>query len=194
MRIDWIYQATRHTAKVLLSPYFSLQRQGLDNIPQNSAFILLPKHQRWVDIPIISIVTPRPLYYIAKHELFMNPFSRWYIKSLGGLPLNRDRPIESRRSIYAMITHLENGKGLVVFPEGTYYCNKMGPGNIGIVRVILSRLALPFIPVGISYMKQRIRTKVRIQFGKPLFGDKSEPPQIFLDRVMNEIAKLSGLS
>lgn len=55
--------------------------------------------------PILSI-------YVAKHELFTNPLSNWFLGSLGGIPLNRDRPLESRRSIRAMIEFLREGEGV----------------------------------------------------------------------------------
>ena len=69
-------------------------------MPEKGPFILLPKHQRWEDIPIIDLALQKPLYYIAKYELFNNVLFRWFITSAGGIPLNRERPMESRRSLY----------------------------------------------------------------------------------------------
>ena len=179
---------------------FKIKIEGTDNIPDNSAFILLPKHQQWTDIPLVAWAVSRPVYYVAKHELFLTRFSNWYISSLGGLPINRQRPIESRRSLSKMIELLNQGEGIVVFPEGTYYKNQMGPGNIGVVRLILSRFSFPFIPVGINYSSGRLRTKVKISFGKPIFlerdkasGKPVNPPEEFLEIIMKEIARLSNL-
>jgi 1-acyl-sn-glycerol-3-phosphate acyltransferase len=157
------------------------------------AFILLPKHQCWQDIPIIALATPRPLYYIAKHELFRNRLTGWFLKSLGGIPLNREQPLKSRGSIRAMIEFLENGEGVVVFPEGTYYKNKMGPGKPGIVRLLVSRLSFPLIPVGVNYSRRGFRISVRVRFGKPIHPDGETAPNSILDRVMKKIALLSGL-
>jgi len=173
---------------------FCLKRHGIENLPKKSSFILLPKHQRWVDIPLLSLATPRPLYYIAKHELFTNPLSNWFIRSLGGIPLNRERPFESRGSIKAMVEFLKEGEGVVIFPEGTYYRNAMGPGHTGIVRYIISRFSLPFIPVGIKYSGKGLRTLVKVNFGKPIYAHSEKSENIFLDEIMKEIAKLSGLS
>jgi 1-acyl-sn-glycerol-3-phosphate acyltransferase len=134
----------------LLTPLFRIEIEGLKNLPRDSAFILLSKHQRWEDIPLLSLATPRPLYYIAKYELFKNALSNRFFSSLGGIPLNRQRPLESRRFLQTTIQLLEKGEGVVIFPEGTYYHNKMGPGQTGMVRCGRSRLKLPFIPVGIN--------------------------------------------
>jgi len=193
IRKNWVVKAIKTTSRILLSPFFHLETEGTENLPQKSAFILLPKHQRWVDIPLLSLATPRPLYYVAKYDLFKNPLSNWFIRSLGGIPLNRQRPLESRQSLKVMIKFLIKGEGVVVFPEGTYYRNKIGPAHAGIVRFILSRFSIPFIPVGMNYSGKGIRTLVRINFGKAIYSDPSVPAGSFLDNVMKEIAGLSGL-
>lgn len=199
-RNKFVLYCTVWFSRICLSMFHKLEVAGRENVPLDNAFILLPKHQRWTDIPFIAMAAPVPLYYVAKHELFSNRLSNWFISSLGGLPLNRTRPIESRRSLNALIQFLHQGEGVVVFPEGTYYRDQMGPGNIGIIRLILTRFALPFVPVGISYNKGRFRTRVRVVFGKPIHVERDKntgkpfmPPQEFLEEVMLEIAKLSGL-
>lgn len=180
--------------RVLLRPFFRIEVEGLKNLPPDRAFILLSKHQRWQDIPLLSLATPRPLYYIAKYELFKNALSCWFFSALGGIPLNRQRPLESRRFLQATIQLLEKGEGIVIFPEGTYYRNKMGPGQTGMVRFVLSRLKLPFIPVGINYAKNGWRTRVRINFGKTFHTDPTLAADTFVNRMMKEIAALSGLT
>lgn len=177
-----------------LYPFFHLQIRGRENLPQDKAFILLPKHQRWEDIPLLGLATPNTLYYVAKHELFLNPVYKWLISALGGIPLNRKRPIESRRSLKQIIAVLKYGEGLVIFPEGTYYNGHVGPGHVGLIRMVSSRLVLPFVPVGIRYPKGGIRARVQINFGTPIYNDTSVAADKFVSRVMQEIAKLSGLS
>ena len=194
------YYFTVYLLRICLFFRYKIEIEGTDNIPQNGAFVLLPKHQQWTDIPLIAWATPRLLYYVAKHELFQNRFTSRYISSLGGLPINRKRPIESRRSLIKVIELLNQGEGMAVFPEGTYYKNQMGPGNIGVVRLILSKLSFPFIPAGINYSRGRLRTKVKISFGSPLCLDRdkvsgkpSDSPERFLEIIMKEIARLSNL-
>ena len=143
---------------------------------------------------MLSLATPRPLYYVARYDLFENSFTNWFLRSLGGIPLNRQRPIESRRSIQAVIECLSSGEGVVVFPEGTYYRNKMGLGRVGIVKLMLSRFDLPFIPVGIHYSPRRVRTHVRIKFSEPIYGNSEDSTSSFIGRIMEQIRVLSGLS
>jgi 1-acyl-sn-glycerol-3-phosphate acyltransferase len=188
-----LHLATKLIAKCFFSLLYTLDIEGDAYLPRKSGFILLPKHQRWQDIPLIALATPRPLYYIAKHELFKNPVSDWFMRSLGGIPLNREKPLKSRVELRTMVRHLTSGEGVVVFPEGTYYRGKMGPGKGGIVRLIISRFSLPLIPVGIRYAHEGLRSRVSIRFGRALFPEKTRQPSHILNRVMTNIATLSGL-
>ncbi len=193
-RNEGFFKLIKILVRVLLWPFFRIEVGGLKNLPRDRAFILLSKHQRWEDIPLLSLATPRPLYYIAKYELFKNALSYRFFSALGGIPLNRQRPLESRRFLQAAIQLLEKGEGIVIFPEGTYYRNKMGPGQTGMVRFVLSRLKLAFIPVGINYANNRWRTRVRINFGKAFHTDPTLSADTFVNRMMKEIAALSGLT
>jgi len=179
--------------RIALSPLYHIEIEGRERLPRKDAFILLPKHQCWQDIPIIALATSRPLYYIAKYELFTNRLAGWFLESLGGIPLNRDQPMKSRRSIRAMMEFLKGGEGVVIFPEGTYYENTMGPGKSGMLRLIISRMSFPLIPAGVHYKKLHSRTAVRVSFGDPIYPDKNVPPESVLSTVMQKIAVLSGL-
>jgi len=179
--------------RLFLQPFFKISTHGIENIPEKGGFILSPKHQRWEDIPLLSLAAGKPLYYIAKHELFNNFLSNWFFSSLGGIPLNRERLMESRSSLVKIIEVLNQGEGVVVFPEGTYYMNKVGPGQTGIVKLMLSRSNAPFIPVGINYLRTGLRTQVKITFGKPIYAEKEMPAAMFLNILMKKIAGLSGL-
>ena len=180
-------------ARIALYPFYRIEIEGRERLPSKDAFILLPKHQRWQDIPIIALATPRPLYFIAKYELFANSLAGWFLESLGGIPLNRKQPMKSRRSIKAMMELLNGGEGVVIFPEGTYYNNTMGPGKSGMLRFIISRMSFPLIPAGVQYKKIRSRTTVRVSFGDPIYPDKGLPADSVLHTVMQKIALLSGL-
>lgn len=191
---NWAVRITKIAGRIVLSPFFRLKIDGKENIPRKSAFVLLPKHQRWEDIPLIGLASSRPLYYIAKFELFRNPIISFFLRSLGGIPLNRQRPMESRDSLNAAIALLRRGEGIVIFPEGTYCMNKMGAGHLGMIRLILSRLSLPFIPVGVKYSRKGCRTLVNIKFGKAIYVDTDVSASAILDLVMREIARLSDLT
>lgn len=186
------YVAAKLILKTCLFPFFQLEVNGARNLPRDCAFILLPKHQRWEDIPFIGFAVPQPLYFVAKNELFKYGFTDRLFKVLGGIPLNRQKPIESRRSLLAAIRMLEKGEGLVVYPEGTYFRKKMGPGHTGVLRFILARLSMPLIPVGIRYSLAGWRIHVRVAIGRVTYQRPFEPAEALLTRLLADVAALSG--
>ena len=188
-----VYSITKAAARVFLPFFFEIHVAGQENVPRRGSFILFPKHQRWEDVPLLGLAVSRPLSYVAKIELFLNPLSNWFISSLGGIPLDRRRPLASRRSIRVLLDVLKAGSGLVIFPEGTYFRNRMGSGHVGLLRLIYSRIRVPLIPVGIRYSREGMRRSVDIQFGKALHWESSTEPGEFLSMAMAQIATLSGL-
>jgi len=190
---SFIYFIIKAAARILLAPFFEVQVEGQENIPKGGSFILLPKHQRWEDIPLLGLASPVPLYYVAKNELFLNPLSSWFMGSLGGIPLERRRPMASRSSIKTVVGLVKKGAGVVVFPEGTYYRNCVGSGQVGLIRLIHSQIEVPFIPVGIRYVGKGVRKQVEIKFGKTMSWESSAEPEDFLALAMKEIRVLSGL-
>lgn len=187
-----IFPIVRLIAKTFLSLLFRLRVCGQENLPSHKAFVLLPKHQRWEDIPLLGLATPRSLYYVAKQELFVIPFFGWFLSALGGIPLNRSWPMESRQSLRFVEKLLGEGEGIVIFPEGTYYRNRMGPGYVGLIRMIMSRSKVPFIPTGIRYEVRGCHTEVQIKFGRPIYKESPANVELFVEQIMKEIARLSG--
>lgn len=188
-----LYRITKAAARMFLAPFFDLRVEGRENLPQRGSFILLPKHQRWEDIPLLGLAVSRPLYYVAKIELFRSPLSSWFVSSLGGIPLNRQRPVATRTSIRTMVDLLRKGEGLVIFPEGTYYRNRMGSGHVGLIRLTGSQVRVPWIPVGIRYSREGLPRRVDITFGHMIPWESSEKPEAFLASAMQDIRALSGL-
>lgn len=185
--------AVRAAAGLLLRPFFGLRVTGAQNLPREGPLVLLPKHQRWEDIPLLGLACPRPLFYVAKQELFTCPICDWFFRSLGGIPLHRSSPLKSRAHLRTLAQLLEQGKGVVIFPEGTYFENGMGPGRTGLIRFVRARLPqVPFVPVGMRYSAVRHRCRVQIAFGRPI-RDFKAPTEAFVVRMMTEIAALSGM-
>ncbi|MEW6664226.1 MAG: lysophospholipid acyltransferase family protein [Thermodesulfobacteriota bacterium] len=190
---SFLLRLTRIAARSILSIFFRLRVEGLSHLPAKGGFVLLPKHQRWEDVPLLGLAAQKPLHYVAKQELFLNPLSRSFMTSLGGIPLNRKRPLQSRPFLKLVLELLREGEGIVVFPEGTYYPEVMGPLRKGLIRMIRNRVPVPFVPVGIRYERKGRPRLVRIAFGRPITGDPEVDEEAFFAAVMGEIARLSAL-
>jgi 1-acyl-sn-glycerol-3-phosphate acyltransferase len=182
---------------------YRIQVEGRENIPAEGPGILLPKHQYWTDIPIVGLGAWRPVSYIAKQELFVYPGVRHFLSALGGIPLDRANPVKTLDSFRHMERLLLEKEFVVIFPEGTYYPRSMGRGKHRLIERILrfqekmkweGQQALPFIPMGIQYLEKKVRSEIQVKIGPPLYADRKAEAQEFTRVIVEEIARLSGLS
>ncbi|HEY1520059.1 MAG TPA: 1-acyl-sn-glycerol-3-phosphate acyltransferase, partial [Solirubrobacteraceae bacterium] len=159
--------------------YFRMVRIGREHIPAEGPVILASNHRSFLDPFIIGTMVRRPVYYVAKTELFeFHPIVTWMLSALGAFPVQRgtgdEAMIETAKEI------LERGEIVLMFPEGT----RTRPGSLGLPRRGVGRLALetgaPVVPIAIIGTEDvrkgwRIRPrKVRLRAGPALRFPKVE--------------------
>ncbi|NNF99920.1 MAG: 1-acyl-sn-glycerol-3-phosphate acyltransferase [Desulfobacteraceae bacterium] len=188
-----VFSTGRNMVRYCFSPFFCIETRNAQRLNQDGPVVLLPKHQRWEDIPLLGLASPHPLFFVAKYELFRQPWMAKCLQYLGGIALNRKKPLQSRRSFKQVVELLACGRRVVIFPEGTYYPDAIGTGHAGMIRFILSRSRPRFLPVGIRYEKQGRRTHVCIRFGRPETAAPDIPVHQFLENMLYEIGRLSGM-
>jgi glycerol-3-phosphate dehydrogenase (NAD(P)+) len=171
-------------ARAILQPffhlYFRMSRIGREHIPQSGPVIFASNHRSFLDPFVIGTVARRPVYYVAKQELFRNRFVAWFLSSLGAFPVVRGAGDQDMLATAKAI--LERGDTVLMFPEGT----RTRPGPVGRPKRGVGRLALetgaPVVPVAIFGTEDvrkgwRIRPrKVRIRLGPPLTFPKVAQP------------------
>jgi 1-acyl-sn-glycerol-3-phosphate acyltransferase len=182
----------RAAVRLLFAPFNAFNVEGVGHIPRNGGFLLLPKHQRWVDIPYLGMACSRPLCYVAKVELFKTRLGSYFFRALGGIPLGR-RPIATRHSLRAIRNALLAGHGVVLFPEGTYVPGRMGDGRSGLLRYLIKNTPVPLVPVGIAYTVVNARRTVTLRFGKAQSPAREGRVERLLNEILGRIADLSGL-
>jgi 1-acyl-sn-glycerol-3-phosphate acyltransferase len=195
-----VFNLTRAISSLILASRFEVQIQGLANLPEKGPALLIPKHQQWWDVPLLGHTVPRPLYFLAKQELFRSSLSRYFISRLGGIPVDRVSPLRSLATFRELVLLLQRESFLVLFPEGTYYPGAMGPGKWRLVQLILkmqNRRALqsvPFIPVGIGYerLSGSSRIQVVVRLGEPLQEPDPCRAEDFTALLLSRIKDLSG--
>ncbi len=198
-RNSFIYSVTRWIAYVVFSIFYRIETEKEEALPDQGPVIILPKHQYWTDIPMISLVIRPLLHFVAKKELFEYPLIRNYLSLLGGIPVDRQQTIRTLNSFRSLLSLLRAGEKIVIFPEGTYFRDGVGSGKSRLLQMILSfqaelKYRIPFVPVGIRY-GERVgwRRRVEIRIGHPLFAEKESDAISLTHRVMEEIGRLSGL-
>ena len=201
-RINFFYSVIRGLGYLIFHTVYRLKIEGRENLPKEGPAVILPKHQFWTDIPIVGLAIWKPASYIAKQELFVYPGIRHFIISLGGVPIDRLKPVKSLDSFRYLQRLLQERDFIILYPEGTYYPHSMGRGKHRFIQRILSFQGknegqpgnpIPFIPMGIQYESKTPRSKVHVKIGKPIFAKGETEALEFTGRVMDEIARLSRL-
>jgi len=168
----FLYWLVRGVLQPLFLVYFRMQRVGREHLPRRGPLLLASNHRSFLDPFVVGMLVRRPVYFMAKRELFEKRWQAWLLSSLGAFPV--DRGAGDRQAIETARAILERGDCVVVFPEGT----RVRPGPLGAPRRGVGRLALetgaPVAPVAVMGTEDvrrswRIRPrKVRLRVGRPL--------------------------
>jgi 1-acyl-sn-glycerol-3-phosphate acyltransferase len=152
--------------------YFRMRHVGREHIPRKGPVIVAANHRSFLDPFVIATMARRPMYYVAKKELFMRRWQAWILNALGAFPVDRGASDEEMMQTAKEI--LRRGDIVLIFPEGT----RIRPGSLGKPKRGVGRLALetgaPVVPVAVIGTENirrgwRIRPhKVRIRAGRPL--------------------------
>ena len=165
-----MYFLLRQIVLLIYKIAYNLSFEGLENIPKEGGYIYASNHRSYADPVLISLKVPVRFNYMAKKDLFKNPFFSALIRAFGAFPVERGTGDTS--VIETSIEKLEKGKNLVIFPEGTRSKDgKVGAGKSG-VAMIAAKAGVDVIPVGIVFEgKLSFRKKVVVKYGKPISAE-----------------------
>ena len=91
-------------------------RIGREHIPSSGPVIVAANHRSFLDPFVIATMARRPMYYVAKKELFAG-WQAWLLNALGAFPVDRGAgDSDTIRTAKAM---LARGEIVLIFPEGT---------------------------------------------------------------------------
>ena len=180
---SFVYWPVRWVVKPAILVYFRLRRLGTEHIPEGGV-ILASNHRSFLDPFAIGCCLGRPIYFVAKQELFKNPMLGWILNCLGAFPIKRGASDDE--SVATSLALLERGQAVVIFPEGT----RIRTGSLGSPRRGVGRLALqsgkPVVPIAVTNSERarrgwRIRpVRVHLRFGPALTFPRVDDPSPFL--------------
>ena len=175
-----LYAILKLLAVALMRLYFRLEGRGRQHVPGTGPVLLVANHSSLLDPPLIGGMTPRPVTFLAKAELFRVPLFGRFIRALNAHPVRREGgdPAALRTALRV----LEHQGTLLVFPEGTRGAEgTLRPGKPGAgMLATLSRAAVVpvyvrgsgrALPRGVKWPRP---AKVTVTFGPPLrFGSEA---------------------
>src|SRR4051812_30864648 len=172
-----VLKLTRAILKPFFLIFFRMSRIGREHVP-DGAVILASNHRSFLDPFVVGICLNRPVYFVAKKELFDNRLYGWFLNCLGAFPIRRGESDEE--SVETAKQILARGDALVIFPEGT----RIREGSLGKAKRGVGRLALesgaPVVPVAVHGTERARRgwvfrpVKVKVRLGRPLTFPKVE--------------------
>lgn len=182
-----LYAILKPIAVALMRLLFRLEVVSAGLVPATGPVLIVSNHVSLLDPPLVGGAAPRPLFFMAKEELFRIPLFGRLIRSLNARPVRRDG--SDTRALKAALAQLEEGHALLVFPEGTRGEEgqplRDGKPGVGMLAVLSGAPVVPVYVSGSGTALPRGRTlprpgRVRVTFGPPLTfkrASKSEGPR-----------------
>lgn len=119
-RRRWVRHLASLWSRVVLGTAgVTVEVRGREHLPRGVAPVFVANHQSNLDIPVLSLVLPREVLWLAKRELFSIPVFGQAIRAVGYLPVDRGDPESARASMGAAAAEVRKGIPVIIFPEGT---------------------------------------------------------------------------
>ncbi len=96
-----------------------IEVRGLELLKPERSYVFAANHQSQFDIPVLGVVLPFQVRWLAKESLFRIPFFGWALKATGYIPIDRQNPRRGLRSLEAAAQKVKKGFSVIIFPEGT---------------------------------------------------------------------------
>jgi 1-acyl-sn-glycerol-3-phosphate acyltransferase len=194
----------RFLIRILLKLIGRFEIRGKENVPLTGGMILASNHIGILDILMVYLGIDRTDLFIPVAEKFEKiGWIRWIAKYLNFLFVDRFNP--DLKAIRTMIALMEDGKCLVIAPEGTRSLNgALNEGKPG-VAYLAARSGFPVIPVAITGTADKVildnvkrfhKSHITLTAGKPFIipplpnKDREAVLQKYTDEIMCQIAAM----
>ncbi len=113
MVLYYIIRAITTPIVRLLFPFKSINKEDACK----GACVIVSNHLSNCDSFIVGMQYKGKNYVLGKKESFSPKIVGWFLKTVGGIPIDRDNP--SPATLLQCVKLLKSGERLLIFPEGT---------------------------------------------------------------------------
>jgi 1-acyl-sn-glycerol-3-phosphate acyltransferase len=142
------YAVVRGLIRVVATALGRVRVVGAEHVPASGAFVLAPVHRSNVDFALASLVTSRPMRYMAKDAIWKSRLLGRFVSMLGAFPVHRGTV--DRESLRVTIEVIRGGSPVVMFPEGTRRSGPVVEDLFDGPAYVAARTGVPIVPVGIG--------------------------------------------
>lgn len=202
---------TRVLFPPLIRLLFAATIIGRSNMPASGGVILASNHLSFFDSVIITLLSRRPVSFLAKAEYFTGKgFKGWlskkFFESIDAIPVDRRSASAAQDALDAGLERLVDGEAFAMYPEGTRSLDgRLYRGKTGVAWLALTA-NVPVVPVALTGTdkiqpvgSKGIRfAKLRVQYGEPMdlsgFGEATsgKARREATDAIMERIQQMSG--
>jgi 1-acyl-sn-glycerol-3-phosphate acyltransferase len=186
----------RFLAWLLVHTMYRVRTDGMDNIPDEGACIVVCNHVSYVDAVVIAASVRRPVRFVMDHRIFAIPVLSFIFRAMRTIPIApaREDPTMKDRAFADAARALAAGEIVGIFPEGklteTGDLNPFRPG----VQQMVETTPVPVVPLALSGLwgsffsrshrgraMRRLRgvfSRIALTAGPPIPPDAIAPAQL----------------
>ncbi|WP_132142495.1 MFS transporter [Luteibacter rhizovicinus] len=139
---------------VLVNTLYRVRVDGLRNIPEEGAALLVCNHVSFMDPLILMASVRRPVRFVMYYKIFNIPILRFVFRTAKAIPIagRKEDPALMDEAFERVDEALANGELVCIFPEGGITRDgAIAPFRPGVDR-ILARRPVPVVPLALRGM------------------------------------------
>jgi hypothetical protein len=191
----------RFLAWLLIHSVYRVDKQGLEQVPEKGACVIVCNHVSFVDAIVIAACVRRPVRFVMDHRIFAIPVLNFVFRTMHVIPIAsaREDPALKERAFEEAANALKAGEIVGIFPEGKITdTGELNPFRPGLQR-ILENAPVPVVPMALrglwgsffsrSYQGKAMRrvrglfSKIAVVAGPPLAPERATPEALH-DKVL----------
>lgn len=155
----WFYYTLRAIYRVAARVVFGVRVEGRELVPTEGGLIIAANHIGTLDPPAMGTEVPRQISFMAKKELFQNPFLNLLFRGVRAFPI--DRGGNDVSAIKEALRRLKADDAVGIFIQGTR--NQGDADALDGAAFLAQRAGVPIQPAAIWREGRRFH----IRFGEP---------------------------
>lgn len=136
---------------MLIHTIYRVEKEGLENIPEEGPCVLVCNHVSFVDALVIGGCIQRPVRFVMDFRIFKIPVLNFVFRTAGTIPIAsaKEDAAMLEKAYERIDAYLKAGEVVCIFPEGRITDNgDLYPFKKGITRII-ERTPVPVIPMAL---------------------------------------------